>query len=712
MSDEIEKSLSDEATLAGNKQQPARAGSIGDERTLGGADAAGIDAVMDDIEVVDLEARYTIEGTLGQGGMGAVLLATDTRLGRKVAIKRILGEAAGNRLAAQRFLTEAKAIAAIGDHPNIVQIYDYGRAKDGPFLIMEYVDGGSLAEKCKAGALPLEEVIDIACQACEALAKAHGFGVIHRDIKPANVLLTKDGVPKLTDFGLAKADSSDHHMTMTGAVMGTPDFMPPEQRRDAAEVDARSDLWSLAATVYQMVTGRSPKVIRLHEVPQSLQAVLAKALEDRKDDRYQAAKEFRDALRATSVDAKTPSIHLVQGQCPSCGAENESNRRFCRSCAEPLEAACLSCSVRMPLWEDICGQCGGKQSVMVEERRAQMAVLQSEAVDALQLLHYETALRKAETLREEPHPKLRHLSEWAIEFLETIAAHREQQTERALSAIEEASKHEAAHDYNAAIATLEALPDRMKAEPLPGQKVSVEATLENLRDFRSTIQLLESSIKQRVSLKQLDDLLPDVEKLLELLPGRSDVQKLCSQLRDRLKKQTVARDQAIATARQRMDEQDYEGAVDVLALIPANAVTAKVKEVRAVAKIERLYASVKDAVKSRKFGTAASMLSAAASLENAPPGVVQDLLLRRKEVVDLRRVEATNIWYSTIVWCVIFLFGGPFFAGPALIIPYGFFIAIEAEPPPWLGWLFIVFWAFPIVMKMYFGVAGIKRLNR
>ena len=193
-----DQSLGDAATFAGQAKpkRPRDDVSLGDERTLGGGDTAGLDTVIDDIEVVDLESRYKVEGTLGQGGMGAVLLATDTRLGRKVAIKRILGEAAGNRMAVQRFLTEAKAIAAL-NHPNIVQIYDYGRAKDGPFLIMEYVDGGSLLDRCRESALPLDEAIDLACHLCDGLAKAHDLGIVHRDIKPANVLLTKDGLPNL-----------------------------------------------------------------------------------------------------------------------------------------------------------------------------------------------------------------------------------------------------------------------------------------------------------------------------------------------------------------------------------------------------------------------------------------------------------------------------------------------------------------------------------
>ena len=241
MQPDREASLSDEATFAGAaKRRPAAERSIGDERTHGDK-TSGQDTLIDDIKGDDFETRYRIEGELGQGGMGAVLLATDARLDRKVAIKRILGEAAGNRMSMQRFLTEAKSIAAL-NHPNIVQIYDYGRAKDGPFLIMEFVDGGSLLDRCRDGAMPLEDAIDLACQLCDGLAKAHDVGIIHRDIKPANVLLTKDGIPKLTDFGLAKAQARDHGQTMTGAVLGTPDFMPPEQRRDASEVDARSDL--------------------------------------------------------------------------------------------------------------------------------------------------------------------------------------------------------------------------------------------------------------------------------------------------------------------------------------------------------------------------------------------------------------------------------------------------------------------------------------
>ena len=170
-----------------------------------------------------------------------------------------------------------------------------------------------------------------------AAARAHDAQIVHRDIKPANVLLTRDGILKLTDFGLAKDEANEGGLSMAGAVLGTLDFMPPEQRKDAALVDARSDLWSLAATLYQMVTGEPPRVIDLDLVPQSLRPTMAKALKAKKDDRYQTAVEFRDALRGSLKSAMVaPELStedLGADECPKCHTKIEASRKFCRKCA-------------------------------------------------------------------------------------------------------------------------------------------------------------------------------------------------------------------------------------------------------------------------------------------------------------------------------------------------------------------------------------------
>ncbi len=367
--DSAEQSLGDGATMGGD----TAAHSLGDQSTFG--DANMDDELFDDgMELVDLSTRYTEEGVLGKGGMGEVIRATDTRLNRKVAIKRIIGKAARSKTAVQRFLTEAQSMAELS-HPNIVQIHDYGRSTDGPFLIMECVQGGSLLEKCKAGPIELDEAVNIFGQLCDGLAKAHAANIIHRDIKPANVLMTEDGIPKLTDFGLAKDDTADTGMTMEGAVIGTLDFMPPEQRRDSSSVDERSDLWSLAATFYQMLTGKSPKVIRERDIPVNMRDLLMQGLEEDPADRFSSAIDFKRALlSAASSVVVAPVKELTSGVCPACNAVNADNRKFCGECAESLRTVCLGCNIEMAVWDKICGECGGRQTELKHQATEKAAI--------------------------------------------------------------------------------------------------------------------------------------------------------------------------------------------------------------------------------------------------------------------------------------------------------------------------------------------------
>ena len=580
-------SLGGEATFAGASKRRAAEVSLGDERTFGDR-LDDQETMIDDIEVVDFESRYKPESTLGRGGMGEVLLALDTRLGRKVAIKRILGEAARSKTAVSRFLTEAKAIAAI-NHPNIVQIYDYGRAKDGPFLIMEYVDGSSLLDRCHAGALPLEEAVDLACQLCDGLAKAHDLGIVHRDIKPANVLLTKDGLPKLTDFGLAKAEAADHQMTMTGAVLGTPDFMPPEQRRDAALVDARSDLWSLAATLYQMVTGRSPKIIRFDLLPAALTQVLGKALEEAKDDRYQTARELRDALKVSLVAAVPAAAELGEGQCPACGVKNDSSRRFCRGCGESLETPCLSCTKPMPMWEDICGQCGTKQAPLLETRRGEMAARQAEAEGMLKDYDFEHAEQISVTLRDEADPRLKQLTAWATAFLPKIAVARDAQYAQAGMHLSEALKHEASFDYPSAIHALEQVPEVLRSRLLGDQAETVGAVLARVAAKQAEVERLESLIKARIAAKELGGLGAEVRKLRGLRPDRADVDKLYKQLEERHQKLVAQRDEAVRRAQSHLDAKDYESVIAVLRKVDRLVETPEVERLREAADVEVKY---------------------------------------------------------------------------------------------------------------------------
>ena len=193
---------------------------------------------------------YRIEASIGQGGMGEVWRARDTRLNRDVAVKISAAQFT------HRFEREARAIASL-NHPNICTLHDIGPN----YLVMELVEGPTLAERIKRGPIPLEEAIAIAKQIADALEAAHEKGIVHRDLKPANIKVRPDGSVKVLDFGLAKSGgevgASDETLTATapGMIMGTAGYMPPEQAR-GEKVDKRADIWAFGVVLYEMVTGR------------------------------------------------------------------------------------------------------------------------------------------------------------------------------------------------------------------------------------------------------------------------------------------------------------------------------------------------------------------------------------------------------------------------------------------------------------------------
>lgn len=200
--------------------------------------------------------KYKIEKLLGEGGMGAVYCAYDLRLERMVALKVLAGHMATNPRYVERFLREARVAAKIS-HSNLVQIYDVGTCNGLYYIVMEFVDGQSLADKAKQAPLSPDQALHVLEATLKGLSKLHNSGIVHRDIKPDNILLTKEGLAKLSDFGLAKKNSEEQQLTQTGAIIGTPHFMSPEQCA-GTDVDARADIYSLGLTLYFMLTGRVP----------------------------------------------------------------------------------------------------------------------------------------------------------------------------------------------------------------------------------------------------------------------------------------------------------------------------------------------------------------------------------------------------------------------------------------------------------------------
>ena len=201
-------------------------------------------------------SHYKILEELGSGGMGIVYKAEDTKLKRTVALKFLPPDLTRDKDAKTRFIHEAQAASAL-QHNNICTIHEIDETADGRlFISMDLYDGGTLKERISQGPLSVGEAIDIAVQASEGLAKAHEAGMVHRDIKPANILINRDGVVKIVDFGLAKL-AGQTRVTRTGTTVGTVTYMSPEQAR-GGKLDGRSDIWSLGVVLYELITGESP----------------------------------------------------------------------------------------------------------------------------------------------------------------------------------------------------------------------------------------------------------------------------------------------------------------------------------------------------------------------------------------------------------------------------------------------------------------------
>lgn len=286
-----------------------------------------------------LAGRYEIEGFLAEGGMGVVLRAVHRGLNQPVAIKLLTTSARQSAELVARFLREARAVVGLsGEHT--VRVFDVGTLDDGtPYIVMERLEGRDLREELTAwGPMPVEVAVDFVLQACLAIAEAHGAGVVHRDIKPSNLFLTQraDGTPliKVLDFGISKfkrTDSEDVELTTTRTVLGSPQYMSPEQLRSPKNADPRTDIWALGVVLHELLVGSPPFIgetvpelsaaiaadppralcTSRPDAPKELEAVILKCLEKPMDARYASVAQLARALAAFApIDGERLAIRV------------------------------------------------------------------------------------------------------------------------------------------------------------------------------------------------------------------------------------------------------------------------------------------------------------------------------------------------------------------------------------------------------------------
>ncbi len=547
--------------------------------------------------------KYDVLDVLGRGGMGVVYRARDARIGRNVAIKTLTEGFSGNEEMLKRFYQEAGHTGNLR-HPNIVIIYDFGDENGLPYIVMEYLDGDPLDQLIREKIpLHLSVKLEIIEQVCLALSYAHAQGMIHRDVKPANVIVQQDGLAKLLDFGIARADEDrvDGGMTRTGTLVGTPAYMAPE-RLEGIKFDGRSDIFSVGIVLYQLLTGRLPfdaeypailsQILQqdpppLREFvpgyPPELDQVIEKSLAKNPADRYSNAGDMAADLNA--IGSQLKAHHIAEILTEAKAATNNGEyaeakqliRQILRVDGQNADAKRLNASLIELLRLQETGR-----------RVEQLIHLAEEAVEARNWDHAVTVCREGLNL-EEQNPNLAAL-------MATANAGQERK-ERVRKLLREAEAARASGNFDAATESAKAASD---LEPSDSKILAICTVLaREAAEQRRKVKLREllASARGRLAVQSLREASEILAQAEELEPSNSEIQHLKDE---------------VLTA---LDQQERKQVVNALAEKALVAIT-----------FEQIHATMKEIVSSlERFPTEPTLLRLKIQLE---PRLKEQLIKR------------------------------------------------------------------------------------
>lgn len=451
---------------------------------------------------VQLPARYVYSDVSFVGGMGVVHKAWDARMERDVAVKRILPKYLDDEELVARFHQEAKSLVSL-THPNIVTVYEFGKDDAGPYMVMQWLTGGSLKSRLESrGRLEYVAAAKIFFSLANGLAAAHEKGMIHRDIKPANILFDDHDHPILVDFGIVRIEDEAAVDTKTGGTVGTVKYMAPEQERNSRTVTKKSDVWSLGATLYETVVGKNIKGMRPDDIPAGIRPVVLKATENDPGDRFGSMEEFAGALEPLfgGID-RSAGRELSPGQCARCRSVNTETKKFCTSCGAALRGQCLNetCDQDVAVWEKHCGECGSGQFQLKEQISARLDDIVRQCSEYIDVSQYPDASRLAQQLVDENRPQL-------VEFRETgelLLARIERESKAAQEHLDQVKQQAKSllskGDFDGALSVLDTVPEAIRKfdharlvreanDQKTAYRKQVDTSVASLTSFREQLQ--------------------------------------------------------------------------------------------------------------------------------------------------------------------------------------------------------------------------------